>query len=127
MKRIFKRLVVVVAGLVAASAFAKQRKAALYQNAERGEAEWPPLAMAPTPKTDSAPKPTVADSAADPTTGWVAPDAEGGCPISHPVKGKVRSGIYHAEGNVAWERTNADRCYLSPEAAEADGYRAAKN
>ncbi|MGZ0229017.1 MAG: sunset domain-containing protein [Acidimicrobiales bacterium] len=126
MKRIFKRLVVVVAGLVAASAFAKQRKATAYQNAERGESEWPPLAMAPTTKAASAPETTVADSAADPTTGWVAPDAEGDCPISHPVKGKVRSGIYHVEGNTAWERTNADRCYLSPEAAEADGYRAAK-
>jgi hypothetical protein len=127
MKRIFKRLVVVVAGLAAASAFAKQRKATAYQNAERGEAEWPPLTMAPTAAAAKAPESAVADSAADPATGWVAPGAEGDCPTSHPVKGKVRSGIYHVEGNIAWERTNADRCYLSPEAAEADGYRAAKS
>ncbi len=127
MKWIFKRLFVVVAALAAASAFAKQRKATAYQNAERGEAEWPPLAMAPTAEADKAPEPIGADSPADAATGWVVPGTEGDCPTSHPVKGKVRSGIYHVEGNVAWERTNADRCYLSPEAAEADGYRAAKN
>lgn len=56
---------------------------------------------------------------------WVAP-VDGACPATHPVKAKAASGIYHVEGGANYERTVPDRCYLSPAAAEADGYRAAK-
>jgi hypothetical protein len=60
-----------------------------------------------------------------PVPWWVTPD-DGSCPLSHPVKAKASSGIYHVPGGQSYERTTPDRCYLSPAAAEADGYRAAK-
>ena len=44
--------------------------------------------------------------------------ADGGCPVSHPVKAKLASGIFHEPGGANYERTHADRCYLSAEAAE---------
>ena len=49
-----------------------------------------------------------------------------GCPQGFEVKVKLASGIYHLPGMFAYERTIPDRCYTSPEAAEADGFRAAK-
>ena len=56
----------------------------------------------------------------------VDPDADGNCPIGHPIKGKLATGIYHRPGAFAYERTRADRCYRNDAAAEADGLRAAK-
>lgn len=61
----------------------------------------------------------------EPTDTWVTA-TDGECPVDHPVKAKESSGIYHVEGGLSYARTRADRCYLSPDAAEADGYRAAK-
>jgi hypothetical protein len=43
------------------------------------------------------------------------------------VKAKLASGIFHVPGGANYARTVADRCYLSPEAAEADGLRPSKN
>jgi micrococcal nuclease len=57
--------------------------------------------------------------------GWVEPDSSGACPLTHPVKVGA-SGIFHVPGGSSYERTKAARCYASPTAAEADGYRAAK-
>jgi hypothetical protein len=56
---------------------------------------------------------------------WIEP-VEGACPDSHPVKGKLASGIYHLPGGLNYTRTRADRCYLDPSAAESDGLRSAK-
>ena len=56
----------------------------------------------------------------------VAPGDDGNCPVSHPIKGKRTSGIYHQPGGFAYDRTHADRCYLDAPAAESDGLRAAK-
>jgi hypothetical protein len=114
-------------------------------------ADWPPLAREPAthtpaaataeshvepkvephvdPKVESKPAP-VAESppkvepepAAD---GWVDAD-DGACPTSHPVKAKLSSGIYHVPGGLNYERTKADRCYATPDAAEVDGLRASK-
>jgi methylphosphotriester-DNA--protein-cysteine methyltransferase len=42
------------------------------------------------------------------------------------VKVKTSSGIFHVPGGRSYERTNPDRCYATPAAAEADGYRPAK-
>ena len=50
----------------------------------------------------------------------------GDCPASHPVKVNDSSGIYHVPGGRFYDRTVAGRCYPSPEAAAADGYRPAK-
>ena len=51
---------------------------------------------------------------------------DGACPVTHPVKVTVSSGIYHVPGGRFYERTRPQRCYSDPAAAEADGYRAAK-
>jgi hypothetical protein len=56
---------------------------------------------------------------------WIEP-VDGGCPTSHPVKGKLTSKIFHVPGGLNYPRTRADRCYLDPAAAEADGLRPAK-
>lgn len=57
---------------------------------------------------------------------WVEADDGGACPASHPVKAKLASGIFHVPGGLSYERTRADRCYLDPDAATADGLRQAK-
>ena len=72
------------------------------------------------------PEPHATSTAPTPETPvWV--DADGGvCPSTHPVKAKLASGIFHVPGGASYERTKADRCYPSADAAEADGLRAAK-
>ena len=74
----------------------------------------------PVPAPTDAPMPSVGADL------WIAPDSEGGCPSSHPIKAKLSSSIFHQPGGMNYERTNADRCYLDAAAAEADGLRAAK-
>jgi hypothetical protein len=64
--------------------------------------------------------------AADATSPWIEPADSGACPAHHPVKAKLASGIFHVPGGANYARTVADRCYLSPEAAEADGLRQSK-
>ena len=81
----------------------------------------PPVAVAEAPKTEDVKAETVADAVA-----FVDPGADGSCPLTHPVKAKLASGIYHLPGGGNYERTKPDRCYADPDAAEADGLRAAK-
>ncbi len=57
---------------------------------------------------------------------WVQPLGGGECPATHPIKANESSGIFHAPGGRFYERTEAVRCYRTPEAATADGFRAAK-
>lgn len=80
-----------------------------------------------TPEPGPAPTDLAGDT--EPTTDgaqtWAAP-SNGTCPPGFPVKAKLRSGIFHVPGGLAYERTNPDRCYPDPTAAEADGLRAAK-
>jgi len=57
---------------------------------------------------------------------WVEPEPDGSAPASHPVKVKLSSRLYHSPGMSAYERTKADRCYASEEAAEADGFTRAR-
>jgi hypothetical protein len=71
------------------------------------------------------PQPRAADPSPGTTPTWVDPD-DGVCPVSHPVKAKLASGIYHRPGGQSYERTCPDRCYRDRDAAEADGLRAAK-
>ena len=56
---------------------------------------------------------------------WVLPK-DGECPDGYPVKAKVASRIYHLPGGTSYARTSPDRCYATPEDAEADGFRPAK-
>jgi len=67
---------------------------------------------------------TRAESSAEGTAAWVEP-VGGGCPDGYPVKAS-HSGIFHVEGGAFYERTVPERCYLDPQAAEADGYRPAR-
>ncbi len=66
------------------------------------------------------------EPATDTATGWVEPDADGGCPGSHPIKGNDQSKIFHVPGGMSYVRTKAERCYCDEASAEADGYRKAK-
>jgi hypothetical protein len=52
---------------------------------------------------------------------------DGACPASHPIKVNSNSGIYHVPGGRFYDRTRPQRCYADAGAAEADGYRAAKD
>src|SRR4051812_31087432 len=38
------------------------------------------------------------------TDAWVEVE-DGVCPVSHPVKGKLKSGIYHLPGGASYDRT----------------------
>lgn len=78
---------------------------------------------APGAEPTPAPKP-VTDQAAE-VVRWVAP-VDGGCPPGYPVKANDNSGIYHLPGGRSYDRTVAERCYATAEAAEADGYRQSK-
>jgi hypothetical protein len=79
-----------------------------------GEAAWEPQAFPfpPQPRVDRTP--------------WIDSSESGACPAHHPVKAKLSSGIFHVPGGANYARTQADRCYVSADAAETDGLRAAK-
>lgn len=79
-----------------------------------------------TKATASAKKaPARTRKAAAPAVAWVEPTGAV-CPPSHPVKAKLKSRLYHLPGMLAYARTTPDRCYGSPEAAEAEGLTRAK-
>jgi hypothetical protein len=85
-----------------------------------------PFPFPPIPRpssTQDVPAPTPTPVPSGPTAD---PGADGACPLSHPVKAKLSSGIYHLPGGQNYERTKPDRCYVDAAAAEADGLRAAK-
>jgi hypothetical protein len=94
---------------------------------------WPPFeedetAPATSPASAAAARATTNAVAVDvrpPSARWTDP-VEKACPSGFPVKVKLASGIYHLPGMLAYDRTAPDRCYVSAEEAEADGFRAAK-
>jgi hypothetical protein len=106
-----------------------------------GGAEWPPLRSALTVGPVAAPTaaslvttaPSVGNDAplADVDgplidgTAWVPP-VDGTCPAGFPVKANANSGIFHVPGGRFYDRTVPERCYATPQSAEADGYRPAK-
>ena len=99
------------------------RKASVGESEERVNGssqlrtEAPPVEVATPPLAEEAP---------GPEAGWVEPDAGGACPDGYPVKAKLASGIFHAPGMLAYDRTTPDRCYRDEASAEADGLRKAK-
>jgi hypothetical protein len=113
---------VVFLGLLAAGVYALWKKLA-------GPAGDVPAFLGPQGQPSPfPPSPVVSPAPAagpEPSGSWVEPD-DGACPVSHPVKGKVTSGIFHVPGGQNYERTRADRCYADSIAAEADGMRQAK-
>ena len=101
-------------GILAGAAYAIWRKTASRSPAPAGGWEPQPFPFPPQPVPDA-------------TVTWVEPADSGACPANHPVKAKLSSGIYHLPGGANYTRTQPDRCYLSAEAAEADGLRPSKN
>jgi hypothetical protein len=99
---------------------------------------WPPLR--PDPVTEPpAPTETPQPGPAAPVTAmpepggvpvggasYVEPTPDGQCPDGYPIKAKLTSKIFHAPGQLNYDRTTPDRCYIDAAAAEADGMRAAK-
>ena len=103
-------------GLLAGAAYAVWRT--IEANRVEHDQTWEPQPF-PFPPQPRAPASIANDEA------WVAPvDAE--CPLSHPVKVKLSSGIFHLPGGQSYERTVPDRCYVDRASAEAAGFRAAK-
>lgn len=83
-------------------------------------------APAPPAKKKAAAAKKAAKKKAASKSPWVEPEADGTCPGSHPVKGKLASKIFHLPGGFNYPRTRPDRCYIDAAAAEADGLRPAK-
>jgi len=98
-------------GLVGGAALTAVR---LFQGRRVAPVEQPGRMPTPAPEPPAPPAP------------WVDPLPDGSCPVSHPVKGKLMSGLFHVPGGFNYPRTKADRCYLDAAAAEADGLRASK-
>jgi uncharacterized membrane protein HdeD (DUF308 family) len=59
--------------------------------------------------------------------GWIRNDGAKDCPSDFPVKGNASSRIYHVPTGGSYEATIPEFCFDSPEAAEAAGFRAARN
>lgn len=127
-----------LAGLVAAGVTAvkalTRKDDPLPSPAHGGGDPWPPLRPEPsTPPPAPAAAPAVAPEpdgvpvAATASDGaWVDPTTDGECPPTHPIKAKMSSKIFHAPGQLNYDRTTPDRCYRDAASAEADGLRAAK-
>jgi hypothetical protein len=134
-----RRIVVVglVGGVVVVTAIAVSRRRAVPQLIA-GEPQWEPLRLVEPEAQDrsgyefgdAVPDPVPRTAEVEPAVGpaekWVVPDEQGGCPGTHPVKGKRSSRIFHVPGGAFYAQTKADRCFCDEEAAEADGYRRAK-
>jgi hypothetical protein len=84
-----------------------------------------PTAPASAPTEVPADPPGVPVGTAAATGPWIEPD-DGSCPLTHPVKAKLSSGIYHLPGGGNYDRIRAERCYVDADAAIADGLRAPK-
>ena len=134
MRKMIKRTVGV--GLLAALAYAvlrawRARTASSQRTIAWESAPFPfppvprPIATAPIEPAPIETAP-IATSGATPLAAWVAPNGSSACPATHPVKAKMRSGIYHEPGGANYDRTQPDRCYIDAAAAEADGLRRSK-
>lgn len=87
-------------------------------------AESPPAtAKKPTKSTGkraAAPSRRRTDSSAPGS--WIVPNGTAEVLVTHPVKVKLSSRVYRVPGMPMYDRTVADRCYATVEAAEADGF-----
>ena len=84
-----------------------------------GDASRQPSQQAAAPKSTPEPSPT-SDSGSSP------PLPSGECPSEFPIKGNGSSGIYHPPGAQSYDKTNAEACFATEQAAQNAGYRAAK-
>lgn len=63
-----------------------------------------------------------AEADADVPEGAVRGGEDGACPDDHPIKGNATSKLYHSPGSPSYNRTNAEFCFATVEAAEAAGF-----
>jgi micrococcal nuclease len=75
----------------------------------------------------SATSSATASSSAEPSGGGVPPISEEDCPPSAPIKGNADSGIYHTQSSATYDETHPEECFASEAAAQAAGYRAARD
>ncbi len=103
--------------------------------------QWPPFEPTATTATTAATTTTSADAEPivhgvvespvveglvdAPGVDWVLP-IDDSCPDGFPIKANDNSHIFHVPGGRFYDRTVAERCYATAEAAERDGYRRAK-
>jgi hypothetical protein len=99
-------------------------------DASVAEENRPPSTAAPDPLIEAQPGQTIVGPDAPihvPTphvpTGAIAGNGTPGCPDDHPIKGNASSMIYHRPGQPNYDRTVAEFCFESEDAAEAAGYR----
>lgn len=131
MARFIRRLLVfaLLGAAVAAAVRALRGRPALTAPPDTGPT-WPPLAPNGPAQAEPANVATVATAPAVTEAvaagqAWVEP-VDGACPTGYPIKANTSSRIYHVPGGQFYERTVPERCYTDPQAAEADGYRAAR-
>jgi len=127
MARFIRRLLVfaLLGAAAAAAVRALRGRPALTAPPDTGPT-WPPLDTGATTRPAGAePTGAAATAAVAATPAWVEP-VDGACPDGYPVKANTSSHIYHVPGGQFYERTVPERCYTDPQAAEADGYRAAR-
>ncbi len=132
-RRVLSLALVLAGALVARRLFANRMK---LESSVVPPDSWPPIRPAATvfgrPRNDThdslvGEEERSTAGPADPAPLWVNPLEQGkSCPISHPIKAKRSSMIYHVPGSLAYDRTIADRCYATEEAARADGFRRTK-
>jgi hypothetical protein len=106
-------------GVIAGIAYAVWRAWRARVPAQPKGIEWKSAPFPFPPEPRSVPQHELAERVRD-------PDDDGACPISHPIKGKLASGIYHVPGGANYDRTQADRCYVDEDAALRDGLRRSK-
>jgi hypothetical protein len=134
---------------VAVKALDRRRSASSASDWSAGTEPWPPIDLADQPAPGArGPGPVVEDvviedvvvaaavvedvEAGAVTDGdgegqvWSDPHDDGSCPVTHPVKAKLASGVFHLPGMANYERTKADRCYPDADTARADDLRQAK-
>ena len=109
------------AGVAAGAVYALWK--VIDQRTRESTIEWTPQPLlSPPMPVPHVPEPTAPVAA---PAAWVEP-TDGTCPVSHPVKAKLGSGIFHVPGGQMYDRTVPERCYADAAAAEADGLRASK-
>jgi hypothetical protein len=89
---------------------------------------WPPLdSSTDAGPTEPLPSPDPTTETERPAPDWLRAEPDGSCPLSHPIKANEKSGIFHVPDGRFYDRTNAERCYATADAALGDGYRQAKS
>lgn len=68
-----------------------------------------------------------ADGTATAPAGAVVGNGTNECPPGFPIKGNQQSMLYHDEKSRSYGRTIAEFCFSTPEAAQAAGFRAARD